>query len=71
MSAHKLFLHLTSYSYVRCFQIAYNKCPMTFFYYATVSVRKSGWCSCQTTLTCIKVSQLFSDDFLDTILHLM
>ncbi|VEN53794.1 unnamed protein product [Callosobruchus maculatus] len=33
MSAHKLFLHLTSYSYVRCFQIAYNKCPMMFCHY--------------------------------------
>ncbi|VEN37610.1 unnamed protein product [Callosobruchus maculatus] len=30
MSAHKLFLHSTSYSYVRYFQIAYNKYPRTF-----------------------------------------
>ncbi|VEN36002.1 unnamed protein product [Callosobruchus maculatus] len=32
MSAHKLSLHSTSYSYVRCFQTAYHKCPMTFFH---------------------------------------
>ncbi|VEN52694.1 unnamed protein product [Callosobruchus maculatus] len=29
----QLFLHLTSYSYVRYFQIAYNKCPRTFCHY--------------------------------------
>ncbi|VEN52785.1 unnamed protein product [Callosobruchus maculatus] len=32
MSAHKLSLHWTSYLYVRCFQTAYDKCPMTFFH---------------------------------------
>nr|CAH7722733.1 unnamed protein product [Callosobruchus chinensis] len=31
MSAHKLFPHSTSYSYVECFQIANNKRPITFF----------------------------------------
>nr|CAH7759626.1 unnamed protein product [Callosobruchus chinensis] len=30
MSVHKVFSHLTSYLYVRCFQIANNKRPKTF-----------------------------------------
>nr|CAH7759627.1 unnamed protein product [Callosobruchus chinensis] len=39
MSVHKVFSHLTSYLYVRCFQIANNKRPKTFCLRATASVK--------------------------------
>nr|CAH7725719.1 unnamed protein product [Callosobruchus chinensis] len=52
MPAYKLFPQSTSYSYMRHFQIANNKRPMTFCHRmdrallpATVSIKKSG-CYC-------------------------
>nr|CAH7766628.1 unnamed protein product [Callosobruchus chinensis] len=77
MSAHKLFPHLTSYSYVRCFQIAYDNRPMTSSHYMERTLLRR-YCFYQikqvlqllnfATCTCMS-SQL--PYFLDMLFHLL